>query len=88
MRPRPPHLHFNEGLLFASIMLFEISISKPLIPKLSRLGLGYLTAPIVKPCTSCFCANHPAMTTGKTDAVAPADIFAQNNPSAVLNDEM
>src|SRR4030095_13953487 len=41
----------------------------------------YLTAPIVRPRTSLFCASQPARITGSDSSVAAADSRARNSPS-------
>ena len=47
-----------------------------------------MMAPNDKPRASCRCAIQPRTRTGRTARVAPADILAQNIPSAVLKDAM
>ena len=42
---------------------------------------AYLTAPKVKPRTSCFCENQPRMRIGAMASVEAAESFAQKNPS-------
>lgn len=41
----------------------------------------HLTAPKVRPWTSCFWASHPKTTIGATASVETAETLAQNNPS-------
>ena len=42
---------------------------------------AYLTAPKVRPRTSCFCENQPRMRIGAMASVEAADSFAQKKPS-------
>ena len=51
-------------------------------------GAGHLTAPKVRPRTSCFCVSQPKIRIGTTASVEAADSLAQNRPSGLENDAM
>src|ERR1700750_3468106 len=46
----------------------------------------YLTAPKVRPCTSCFWLNQPNTTMGAMASTEAADSFDQNRPSGLEDD--
>src|SRR6202008_1131600 len=48
----------------------------------------HLTAPKVRPRTSCFCDPHPTIRRGATASSDAADSLAQNNPSGLEYDAM
>src|SRR4249920_2493164 len=51
--------------------------------EISCVAPGYLTAPKVSPCTSCFWLNQPTTMIGAMAISEAADNLAQNNPSGL-----
>ena len=52
-----------------------------MLPMAASLLRDHLTAPKVKPRTSCFCENQPRMRIGAMASVEAAESLAQKNPS-------